>query len=151
MPDHDESEYVTKLSELAQTFIKTDPLVEALSNEDTTDIERLEGLMRLVAQECAALLYQRESLQSENRDAVPQLCSRRIDGLMKLASLVVQREEAVRGSGELDDHLVLTLVGHLVMKVEEVVREVADSVRADSFMKSLRGQMIEAGFPSRLP
>jgi hypothetical protein len=138
-PDHDEAAYVARVAELAHQSIEGDPLVQAM-DAPMTPIERLDIVIRSLARECAGLLYDRERVQAEGRDGVPQLCSRRIDGLLKLARLVVEREILKRASGQMDDETVLKLVAMLVAAVHEVIHDVAPN-QADEFMRMLQARV----------
>jgi predicted transcriptional regulator len=150
-PDHDEAAYVEKLAELARATIDTDSVVRAMEDHGANTTARLDVIIRSLAEEQAGLLFEREKLTAEARaDGIPQLCSRRIDCLMKLARLVIERELLRRQRGEMDDATVLKLVGMLVDKAEEVVGAVAPE-HAMAFKESLRAQVAGASWSTSGP
>jgi hypothetical protein len=81
--------YLEQLAHLRAEAAAADPIVDA-----TTDPERsaevLDQTLLALAVEAAAIGFERVRAEREGRD-VGQLCSRRVDGLSRLASLVVER------------------------------------------------------------
>jgi len=137
---HDERDYVARVADLARESMESDQVVRVM-NGDGTPTERLDVVIRCIAEECSGLLFERERLMAEGRDGVPDLCSRRAVGLLKRARLVLERERLRRARGEMDDTIVLKLVEMLFDTTIRVVGEVATPQQAGDFERLLRQQV----------
>ena len=69
------------------------------------------------------------------------LSSRRVDALVKMARLTLEREALLRASGEMSDLTVLTLVNMLVATTVKVAHDTATPVQAAAFEKRLKEQV----------
>jgi hypothetical protein len=140
-PDVDERVYFEKLGEAADAFIEADPALVASTNQGVTEVERLDVLLQELAREQAALSWDRQRLQREGRDGAAQVSSRRVDALLKVARLVVLREEVRRTTGAMDEALVERVVGLLLVEVESTVFETATPEVATKFIGKLKARI----------
>ena len=146
-PDVDERDYLDQVSRAADEFIAADPVLAASSDAGTSVLARIEAILRALAEESAAHSWDRLRLQREARGNAPQLSSRRIDGLLKIARLAIAYEEVRRASGEMNGATLMRLVSMLEVTIEETLGEVAEPAVCDRFMDRLHVKMRDAGFP----
>jgi hypothetical protein len=106
----------------------------------------IDQTMRAIAQESAALLWDRE--HAIGRAGVEKLSSRRVAALTRLGELAVIRAELDAASLEPDPEDAARAVGLLMAEVENIVHEVAEPAMAVRFLASLRAQMAAAEFPA---
>ncbi len=82
-------DYLDQLAQLRAEVVAAEPLVVA-TTDPAQAVDVLDESLVQLARECAALAFER--MQAEKRGAdVGPLCSRRISGLVQIASLVVER------------------------------------------------------------
>ncbi len=145
---HDERDYVERLSREADAFVDGDPIVGTFKDYTTDKVRRVEAVLHGLAQEQAALLFDRLHQQREQRtDPDPaMLSSRRVDCLTKMARLALDLEILKRASGTMNDETVLKLVHMLTDAAVSVVHEVATPTQAAEFETSLRGQVEAASW-----
>lgn len=130
--------YEAEMSAQANRMIAEDPIVTAASVDDSAAISARS--LRAVAEESAAVKFERERATREGRDAA-RLSSRRVASLARLCEMVVAAELARRERGELTEEDAVLLVGMVRRVVEETVREVAPTAMAQQFMDLLDAQM----------
>jgi len=136
--------YETELSARAALMIAGDATVAATSTNSGLGI--IDQTMRAIAQESAALLWDRE--HAIGRAGVEKLSSRRVAALTRLGELAVIRAELDAASLEPDPEDAARVVGLLMAEVEKIVHEVAEPAMAVRFLASLRAQMAAAEFPA---
>ncbi len=147
-PDASELDYVAEVAKAAESFINDDPVVTAFSCKDAGDIGSLNLVMHSLAEEQAALLFDRLRLTREGRGDPAPISSRRVDALLKLGRLVVQRENTLQESGDLDPAHLDQVVGMLVAEVAAVIEDTTAPEIAERFMAVLHEKMKTASFPS---
>ena len=132
----------------AERAIAEDGLVVASSDTQRTEphvvVSRAIGE---VANESAALLWERRRATQEGRDS-SKLSSRRVAALLRIGELAVLKEQLARDSGDLDPQHVAQAVEMLIEAVEEAVRDVAEPEVANRFMSRLKKKMTDANFPA---
>lgn len=148
-PSFDEAEYVQQVAMAADNFIASDAIVMATEPGERTDLDRLDAVLRGLAEEQAALLYQRLKLQREGREGAAQVSSRRVDALLKIARLVVMREQLRAADPEPDPADVALVIGMIMADAKEVLAEVAPADVGARFLDSIRARMAAAHMPCR--
>lgn len=138
----DERAYHDVVARLSDEIIDADPLVSAIDAEKPT-LAVLSEVKVGMASEAAALYADRRASQRAGRLDVGQLASRRIDALMKLATL--ELEIAKLGSTDVNLHgermgLIETMFTEMVAKVAEDVlpADVAERL-IESYRRHIEG------------
>ena len=144
-PTLDEEVYMTHVSELAERAILQDEVVVASGGSDARRI--VEATIVATAQEAAALHFDRMKAQRDGGQAA-RVSSRRVQALLRVAELVILKEQLARDSGDLDPAHVTQAVEMLLDCVREVVEDVATPEIAERFMSRLQDKMTEADFPT---
>ena len=146
-PTIDEALYNDTIATAASDAIEQDSVVTAAKANDSLAV--VERAIRSVAEEAAALKFDREAATRQGRsDAAERTSSRRVGALARIGELLGIRDQVRRGKDDLDPDLVERAVALLVAQVEEVVKEVADVPMADRFMAALRAQVAATDFPA---
>lgn len=108
-PTIEQEAYETQVARLRDEHVWSDPLVEILDPHDDPQCDpqdapdrTLDLLVQGVAVEAAAIAYEARKAEKKARADAPQMISRRIDALGKLAILVRDRELLRREHGQLD-------------------------------------------------
>jgi hypothetical protein len=114
----DESAYHEAVADLRDRHVARAPLVDG----EPSTAEALDAVVREVASETAALGWEARRAVREGRDAA-QTSSRRVDGLSKLAALVLLREQARQQSGDIPAPLLATLQEMFLAELAELAAE----------------------------
>lgn len=88
-PVPEQDTYLDQVAELRDQAAAVDPVVTAASVREGSG-EVLDQTLLEIARESAAIKFERMRAEREGRDA-SQLCSRRVSGLVQLASTIVAR------------------------------------------------------------
>jgi hypothetical protein len=144
-PTLDERLYLDSVADAVETAIERDPLVLASSGDDPVGV--LDLAIAGVAAESAALGWERERAQREGRVEAERISSRRVQALLRLADLVVAREQLRREDGELDPAQLERLVSLLLGAVREAAEETCGE-QAEMFLERLGQKMASANFPA---
>jgi DNA-binding transcriptional regulator YdaS (Cro superfamily) len=144
-PDHDENIYYEQLATVAKGFIASDAVLGAMLDDDSSDLARIDAVIRALAEEAAGLLYDRERLQREGRDGAAQVSSRRVEALARIARLVVLREELRRARGDANPEHIAKALRMLEVEVEAVAGEVLDPAVSERFLAVFRAKMATSG------
>jgi hypothetical protein len=145
-PTIDELAYLDAVAVAAAAAEAQDEPLRATLHGDAADV--IDAAIRAVAIESGALAWERAQAMRAGKPGADRISSRRTNALMRLADLVLMREQLRRESQELDPELLDRAVALFAAQVEDVIREVADASTADRFMDMLRAQMAAAGPPS---
>jgi DNA-binding response OmpR family regulator len=129
------------ISAQAARAIAEDGLVVASGTQETDPREVITRAMVAVAEESAALAWERARRPCE------KTASRRVQALLRVAELVVLREQLARESGDLNPEHVERAVGMLISEVEQVSNDVAEPEVANVFMSRLHAKMKAGDFP----
>jgi hypothetical protein len=126
-PDHDEFRYIQAQREARRKLIENDTLLHALETRaDATDVVR-EVVVRL-AEETAALRYDREQAEADGFVVAEKISARRIDGLSKLAGVVTEaRRLGVLGEVDPRSHQFRKVERFFVDTIAEALRETVPS------------------------
>jgi len=144
-PTVDEEAYLAAVTAAAAAAEAHDEPLQATRNGGAGHV--VDAAIRAVAVETAALAWDRRKAQAAGSDA-GRVSSRRTNALMRLADLVLVREQLRRESQDLDPELLDRAAALFAAQVEDVIREVVDAPVADRFIAALRDRMTTAGPPS---
>lgn len=147
-PTVDEAEYHRVVSEQADRFIDADPVLIASQRENSTAL--VSAAMVETARESAALLFERERAQSQGKLETAVVASRRVDALVRLAGLVVERQRLRLLDPEPDPRTVMKLKTIFFGLVSEAVEEIMPAEVSDSFMSKLNAKLA-ASAPTATP
>jgi hypothetical protein len=145
-PTVDEQVYLDTVAASITQAIGQDPLVLASSGDDPVRV--LDLAIAGVASEAAALRWDRERAVREGRAEADRISSRRVGALLRLADLLLLREQLRQDAGELDPDQVDRVVALLVAEVEAAIREVAPDDVEERFLTVLKAKMASANFPA---
>jgi len=99
-PDEHERERHRRLQARLQAFVEADAVVKATSVETArTSTSTVDQALLSVARECAGMKWEREQAQARGRPGSEKIASRRIDGLSRLANLILERTRAGADDG----------------------------------------------------
>lgn len=124
-PTADEYQYVQVQREARTKLIESDTLLHALeARADSGDVIH-EVIVRL-AQETAALRYDREMAEGDGFVVAERICARRIDGLSKLASTVLEaKKQGIYGDFDLRGPQFQRVERAWIDMIAEALRETA--------------------------
>ena len=124
-PDHDEYEYVQAQREARTKLIEGDSLLRSLERQGTTDTVIHEVVVRL-AEETAALRWDREQAEGDGFLVADKIASRRIDGLSKLATTVLEaKKQGIYGDFDLRGPQFQRVERAWIDMIAEALRETA--------------------------
>ena len=134
-PTVDEAEYQRRIGGQLDEFVRTDPVVtSAATPSDRSSTAILDESMRAIAEEAAALAWDRAHLPVGSREA-ERASSRRISGLATLAGLLLERAR-LGPDDRVDprDPRVRKLVALFLQSFRECASEALDPVVAERFI-----------------
>lgn len=134
VPTIDAADYHRVIEEARRLHVDGDVVVTAQANESDLTV-RLQLIEQSLAREAAGLLFDRRQAEKEGRDGA-QLAGRRIDALIKLSSVVMERCHLGLTGGN-PEHMRIA-EDLFISTVQLVATETLPSDRADSFMKALQ-------------
>jgi hypothetical protein len=152
-PSVDESKYHEEMKAIRDKFIAADALLR-LSATDTTSTtsDVIDLVIAGLAAEQAGLLHTRQAAQDAGKDA-STISSRRVDALVKLAHLVIERAHLDPNLTEPQPAALAKLrrlfVGVVAGVAEEVLGAEATSVFLDHFEARLPGRLDDHGAGGR--
>lgn len=135
--------YESAISRAAEREIEKDEIVVAATANDPKKV--INEVMAGVAQESAALLWDRIRSTREGKSEGEKISSRRVAGLLRLAELAVLREEMEREDPDPKPEDIEKVLGMLFAEVEEAVAETAPPEVAAAFLKSLKAKVAASG------
>lgn len=140
-PDHDEYEYVQTQREARKQLIQSDTLLHALETRaDAIDVVH-EVVVRL-AEETAALRYDREQAEADGFVVAEKIAARRIDGLSKLAGVVTEaRRLGVVGEADPRSPQFKRVERYFVETIAEALRETVPSETSKLVIDKLMAAM----------
>jgi hypothetical protein len=135
-PSIDERHYHAKMAEMSSEFIDADPLLRVAKSEmEGGSAGVLDLVLQGLAAEQAGLLWERQRAQAQGKDAAT-LSSRRVDGLMKIAHILV-----AQGNGHEHDlppeKIMSALRRSFLATVSEITTETMPPATAAAFMEML--------------
>lgn len=145
-PAVDQDAYNAAVCEARDKAVASDPLVIAL-NSGRSGAEVLRATKVALAEETAALAALRRQHEGEGKD-ISQLASRRVDGLSKLANLILELHKI--GGNALDPRgaRMQVLFGFFVDSVAEAARATLPAAKADEVIQRLKEEA--AGWEDRI-
>lgn len=144
-PTISEAEYHQAIARAAALGIEQDSVVAASASDPKSIIEKT---MIAVAEEAAALRWDRERAQREGRAEAERISSRRVSALMRLAELAVVREELRHDDPEPEPAHVAKILDMLVAEVEAAVRETASPDVAEKFLNAVKVKLAASSLAS---
>ena len=136
-PTISQIEYNDRLNALRDQWVGTDDLVELLARPGPSDVAEVVQRVRVqIARECAAIAYEIRQAHAKGRD--PEvLHQRRIDGLLKLASIEIVRVKMNVDSFDPNSAKVQLVVREFLRAVGEVAVETLPEASATAFIERL--------------
>jgi hypothetical protein len=127
-----------------------DALVQVAASETArTSVETLDGVLRELAREQAALSWERRCAVMEGRRDADRISSRRIDGLSRLAGLVLERARAgVDSEIDPNDPKLQVMVRDFFGQIRETALEVMGEETASKFVATFEDRV--RGWESRV-
>lgn len=137
VPTIDAADYHRVIDEARHMHIESDQVVVSQANEPDL-AARLQLIEVSLARETAGLLFDRQRAEKEGRDGL-QISGRRIDGMLKLADLVLERQRlGLRGDNPKHLEIVTDLFIEVVRRVaSELPSEVAERLMS-AFVSAIR-------------
>ena len=145
-PTISEAAYMDALAIAASAAEAQDEPLQATLDGNAVAV--IDASIRAVAVETGALAWERARAMRAGKPEADRIASRRTNALMRLADLVLVREQLRRESQDLDPELLDRAVGLFALQVEDVIREVVDAPTAEQFIATLRARLDAAGPPS---
>ena len=142
-PDGNELEFIARTNELRDEHIQGDDLVRALEDGSTSG-QVIDIAVQALARESAALSWDVRHAR-EHGGPIEQLLSRRIDGLHKIASILLSRRRAGLESELADsDPRMAKVKTFFIQNVGEVAEATLSPGQAAEFMRRLRYELERA-------
>jgi hypothetical protein len=126
-PDHDEYEYTKAQREARRKLVESDTLLRALETRaDATEV--VQQVVVRLAEETAALRYDREQAEADGFVVAEKISARRIDGLSKLATAVLEaKKQGIYGDMDLRGPHFQKVERFFLDTIAEALRETAPS------------------------
>jgi hypothetical protein len=141
-PTVSQLEYNDQLNEMRDSWVEHDDLFELLARRQRADASEVVQLVRVrIAQECAALSWDARQADAKGRDS-EGIRQRRIDGLLKLASLEVTRIKLKVDSFDPRSPKVKMVVESLLQAVVQVAAETLPEAASKDFVEKLTAAMV---------
>lgn len=138
-PDADELDYVRQINARRRAHVDRDALVSAIQADDSRQI--LSAAELGLAREAASLMFEIERRQNKGGD-VAQLHSRRVDALVKLASIVLSRRKLFPADpGE----YIPKITAFFIESVAAVLHQTLDPQRADVLIREMSARLGTGG------
>ena len=135
-PSDAQDPYLAEVAELRARAESADPVLVA-SQRPERDGQLLAATLLEMARETAAIKFERERVERQGGDSA-QLSSRRIDGLVRIASAVASRAGQQGENLRLDDPRLARIIDLFMSDVAEVAQEVLGVERGASFVEAYR-------------
>jgi hypothetical protein len=144
-PTVDEQDYNAVVGRLRDEHVARGPLVAG----DPDPVAVIETLVTEVAKEAAALAFDARRAEERGGDSA-KTSSRRVEALVKVAGLVLERERLRRESGVVAPELLEKLKLLFLTEVEGTVRETLGD-EGEPFIARLRHGLASRPDPARAP
>ncbi len=152
-PTIDQAAYEAEVAKLRDEHVEADPLVATSRSQDGPRMT-LDLLMDGLAQEQAAIGFEARKAERQQREDVARTISRRVDALLRLAGLVLERERLRREQGAISPQGIATVRRMFFEVVAEAARETLPEAAADALLIRVEARVQEnesRGSPRSVP